>query len=57
MTAHLSYDENMLISIVIPVYNVEKYLKTCIESVLDQTYRDIEIILVDDGSTDSTIEK
>lgn len=39
-------------SIIIPVYNVEKFLKTCIESVLNQTYKNYEIILIDDGSTD-----
>lgn len=41
-----------LISIIIPVYNVEKYIRKCLESVCNQIYRDIEIILVDDGSTD-----
>lgn len=43
-----------LVSIVIPVYNVEKYFSECVESVLSQTYGDLEIILVDDGSTDSS---
>lgn len=42
-----------LISIIIPVYRVEKYLKRCIETVINQTYKNIEIILVDDGSDDS----
>lgn len=42
------------VSVVIPVYNVEKYLETCIESLLSQTYRECEFVFVDDGSTDSS---
>lgn len=43
-----------LISVVIPVYNIEDYLERCVTSVCDQTYRNLEIVLVDDGSTDSS---
>ena len=43
-----------LISVVLPIYNVDKYLTKCIETVINQTYKDIEIILVDDGSTDNS---
>ena len=42
-----------IISIIVPVYNVEKYLKRCVESILEQTMKEIEIILVDDGSPDN----
>lgn len=45
---------NELISIILPVFNVEPYLEKCIESLRSQTYENIEIILVDDGSTDNS---
>lgn len=45
---------NVLISVIVPVYNGEKTIKRCVESLLNQTYNNIEIILVDDGSTDGT---
>ena len=41
------------ISVIVTIYNVEKYLEHCIQSVVDQTFTDIEIILIDDGSTDA----
>ncbi len=44
---------NPLISVIIPIYNVEKYLDKCVESVVSQTYKNLEVILVDDGSPDN----
>lgn len=43
-----------MISVIIPIYNVEKYLSRCLDSVINQTYSDLEILLVNDGSTDSS---
>ena len=48
---------NPLISVIVPVYNVEKYLDRCVESIVNQTYKNLEIILVDDGSTDNCPQK
>lgn len=42
------------ISVIVPIYNAELYLEQCIESVLNQTLRDIELLLIDDGSTDNS---
>ena len=46
-----------LVSIVIPAYNHEKYIKETIKSLINQTYENLELIVIDDGSTDSTFEK
>ena len=46
---------NIKVSVIIPAYNTETYIKQCIESILQQTLREIEIIVVDDGSSDGTL--
>lgn len=46
---------NAIITVIIPAYNVEKYLPNCLDSLLQQTYKNLDIILVDDGSTDKTL--
>lgn len=46
--------KDMLVSVIIPVYNTEKYIEKCLKSVVDQTYKNLQIILVDDGATDSS---
>ena len=45
---------NKLISVIVPIYNVEEYLRQCLDSIINQTYNNLEIILVDDWSTDNS---
>lgn len=47
---------NSLISFIVPVFQFEKYLDKCITSIIDQTYKNLEIIIIDDDSTDSSPE-
>lgn len=49
-------EESLLISVIIPVYNVEKYLEQCLDSVVNQSYMNLEIICIDDCSTDNSLE-
>ncbi|EHH1247056.1 glycosyltransferase, partial [Vibrio parahaemolyticus] len=46
----------MKVSILIPVYNASKYLSVCLESVYNQTYSDVEVVIIDDGSVDNSLE-
>lgn len=45
-----------LVSVVVPVYNLEKYIENCLKSIVAQTYKNLEIICIDDGSTDGSAD-
>lgn len=47
-------NKQMLISIIVPIYNAEKFLERCVDSIINQTYKNLEILLIDDGSTDNS---
>ena len=45
-----------MLSVIVPIYNAEKYVDKCVQSIVGQTYADLEIILINDGSTDTSLE-
>ena len=45
---------NPLVSVIVPVYNAEKFLPTCLDSIINQTYQNLEVIIINDGSTDNS---
>ena len=47
---------NELISVIVPIYNAEKYLEKCLDSIINQTYKNIEILLINDGSKDNSLK-
>ena len=47
-------DRKPLLSVIVPVYNVKDYVERCVDSIINQTYRNLEILIVDDGSTDGS---
>lgn len=49
-------NKNLLVSVIVPVYNIEDYIERCIKSLLRQTYKNIEVLLINDGSTDNSEE-
>ena len=49
-------NRELLVSVIVPAYNVERYIETCIDSILKQDYVNVEVIAVDDGATDKTPE-
>jgi glycosyltransferase involved in cell wall biosynthesis len=49
-------DANIKVSVIIPVYNKEKYLPNCLDCMLNQTINDLELICIDDGSTDKSLD-
>ena len=48
-------NEEVLVSVIVPVYNVQEYLTQCLESIVSQSYGNLDIVLIDDGSTDSSV--
>lgn len=56
MMIDISDDDRPLISVIVPIYNAEKYLGKCLDSIIDQSYTNLQIILVNDGSTDGSLE-
>lgn len=51
----MNENKDILVSVIVPVYNTEKYLRQCLDSIVNQTYQNLEIIIVNDGSTDSSL--
>ena len=52
----MDFQDKIKVSVIVPVYNVEKYLRECLESLVNQTLKEIEIICINDGSEDSSLE-